>query len=64
MRYGRETWPVNEGDVIRVQRTDTRKVRWMCNVRPDDKISAEELRTRLKLNSMREYLQDGRQKCD
>ena len=28
-------------------------VRWMCNVRPEDKISTEELRARLKLNSMR-----------
>ena len=28
------------------------------SVRPEDRISAEELRTRLKLRSMREYLQD------
>ena len=32
-------------------------VRWMCIVTPEDRISAEELRTRLKLNSVREFLQ-------
>lgn len=35
-------------------------VRWMYNVRPDDRISAEELGTRLKLNSMKKCLQDKR----
>ena len=32
----------------------------MCNVKPDDKIPAEEFRTRLKLKSMRECLHDRR----
>ena len=32
----------------------------MCNVRLDDKISAEELRTRLKLKSMSKCVQDRR----
>ena len=32
----------------------------VCNVRPEDKISAKELRARLKLKSMKEYLQDRR----
>ena len=31
-----------------------------CNVRNEDKISAEDLRTRIKLNSMTKYLQDKR----
>ena len=35
-------------------------VRWVCNVRPKYRISAEVLRTRLKLNSMRECLLDKR----
>ena len=30
----------------------------MCNIRPEDRISAEELRTRLKMKSMRECLQN------
>ena len=28
----------------------------MCNVRPEDKISAQETKNKLKLNIMREYL--------
>ena len=44
--------------MIGLERNDSRVVRWMCSVGPVDRISAEELRTRLKLNSMREYLQD------
>ena len=46
-----------ERDVIRLDTNDERKVRWMCNVRPEDRISAEKLRIRLKLMSIKEYLQ-------
>ena len=35
-------------------------VRWICSVRPDDRIFTVELKTRLKLKSMRERLQDRR----
>ena len=35
-------------------------VRWMCSVRAEGRISAEELMTRLKSNNMREWLQDKR----
>ena len=48
--YGSETCPVKE-DVIR---SDATIVRWMCNVRPEKRISAEECRNRLKLKSMSE----------
>ena len=44
--------------MIGLERNDSRMVRWMCSVGSVDRISVEELRTRLKLNSMREYLQD------
>ena len=33
-------------------------VTWMCNTRPEDKISTKEIRIRLKLTSMRKCLQD------
>ena len=33
---------------------------WMRNVRPEDRISLEKFRNRLKLNSMRECLEDRR----
>ena len=60
MLYGNETWPVKEEDVNRLERNDVKMVRWMCKVMAEDKIFAEELRTRLKLKSRREFLQDGR----
>ena len=58
MLYGSGTWSAKEESVIRVERNDARMVRFMCNVRPDDRISAEEHRTRLKLSSMRGFLQN------
>lgn len=30
--------------MIRLEEKDARKVKWMCNVRPEGRISAEELR--------------------
>ena len=35
-------------------------VGWIDNVRPDNKISAEELQIRLKLMAVKQYLQDRR----
>ena len=51
--HGSETLPIQEEDVIRLERNVARMVRLICNVRPNT-ISAEELWTRLKLKSMRE----------
>lgn len=42
IKHGSKTWQVKEHNVIRLERNDTRMVRWMCNVSPDDKISAVE----------------------
>ena len=59
--YGSETSPVKEEDVIRLcYKNDARIVRRVCNVRPEDWISTEELRTRLKLKITRECVQDRR----
>ena len=41
-------------DVIKLERNDAKMFRWTYNVRPGDRIPAEEFRSRLKLNSMRE----------
>ena len=46
--------------MIRLGRNDARIVGWMCDVKSEDRISTEELRTRPKLKSMRECLQDRR----
>ena len=37
-----ETWPVEEETVIRLERNDASIVKWMCNVMPEDRISAGE----------------------
>ena len=61
MLYESETCHVKEEDMIRLERNGTRMVRWMFNVRPEDRISIEEeLMTRLKLKSVRECLHDRR----
>ena len=51
---------LNEEDVIRLERNDVMIVRWMCNMSLEEMISPEELRTRLKLKSVRECLQHRR----
>ena len=53
MLYESATWPVNKKDVIRLGINNARMVRWICKVRPEDSIFAEELRTRLNLKSMK-----------
>ena len=60
MHYVSGTCPVKEEDVIRLERNDARITRSMCNITPQDMISAEELTIRQKLKSMREFLQDRR----
>ena len=58
MPYTSETWRAKEEDVIRLERNGARIGRWMCSARPEERISAEELSSTLKLISMRECLQD------
>ena len=60
MLYRSETWIIKEEGVIKLERNDARKVQWMCNIRTETRILAKELRTGLKLNSMKQYLQDSR----
>ena len=59
MLYGSETWPVEDEGVNRQERHDAEMVRWMY-VTAEDKISTEDLKTRLKLKSRGECLQDTR----
>ena len=54
MLYGSQTWPVKEEDV-RLERNDARMVRWMCNIRPEDRVFGEELKARQKLKSMGDF---------
>ena len=61
--YENEAWLVKGEDRIKLGMNDVRIVRWMSNARSGSRISAEKLRTRLKLNSMKEFLQDRRLQC-
>ena len=60
MLCGSETWPVKEEDMIRLERNDTRMVGRMSIMRSENRISAENLRSRLKLSSVRECFQEKR----
>ena len=55
--YGSVAGPVKK-DVIKLDKNDAKVVGWMCNVRPEYRNSIEELNNKLKLNSMRECLQN------
>ena len=44
-------------DLIRPESNDAGMIRWISNVRAEDKISEEELLSRLKFNSLNECLQ-------
>ena len=59
MLYGKESWPVKKEDGI-ILANDAGMARLMCNINPDDRISSEELKTRLKLKSTRECLHGRR----
>ena len=54
MLYGSGTWQVKDESKSRLERTDAKTFRWMCKVRLDDRISAEELKTRLILKGKSE----------
>ena len=47
MLFESETWPVKEEDMIKLERNNAKMVRLMCNVRPEDRISAKELTTKI-----------------
>lgn len=55
MLYGSETSTAKKEDLVRLERNSARIVRWMCNARSEKRISVEQLSSRLKLISMREY---------
>ena len=47
MLNGSKTWSFKEEGLIRLERNDERMGTWMSNIIPKNRISAEELRTRL-----------------
>jgi len=45
--HGSETWPVRKEYVVALQRAEMRMVRWMCGVKPKDRLPSKKLRERL-----------------
>jgi len=47
MLHGSETWPVRKENEVALQRAEMRMVRWMCNVKVNNRVPSKELRERL-----------------
>ena len=60
MLHGSETWPVRKENVVALQRTDMRMVRWMCGVKLKDRLPSNELRERLGIDDIALVLQQNR----
>ena len=60
MLHGSETWPVRKENEVTLQRAEMRMVRWMCNVKVEDKVSSKELRERLGIDYIILVLQQKR----
>ena len=56
MLYGTETWSVKKEDVIGLENNDAKMVRWICNVRPEDKIRAEQTKDQTKIEEPEEMV--------
>ena len=48
-----EIWPAKKDDEVKPERNDTKMVRWIFYVGPEDRISAVELGNRPQLNAKR-----------
>jgi len=60
MLHGSETWPVRKENEVALQRAEMRMVRWMCNVKVEDRVPSEELRERLGIDDIILTLQQKR----
>jgi len=52
MLHGSESWPVRKENEVALQRAEIRMVRWMCNVKLQDRVPSKELRGRLGLDDI------------
>jgi len=46
MLHGSETWPVRQENEVALQRAEMRMVRWLCDVKLQERIPSKELRER------------------
>jgi len=53
-------WPVRKENEVAFQRAEMRMVRWMCNVKVEDRVPSKELRERLGIDDIILILQQNR----
>ena len=64
MLHGSETWPVRKENVVALQRSEMKMVRWMCGVKLKDRLPSKELRQRLGIDDIALVLQQNRLRKD
>jgi len=52
MLHGSETWPVRKENEVALQCTEMSMVRWMCNIKVEDRVPSKELRERLGIDDI------------
>ena len=60
MVYGSETWAMTSEQMGRFERTEMRMVRWMCGVSLRDKFTSDELRERMGIEPVLDFVKRSR----
>ena len=58
--YASECWAPTKLDYLKLQRNDRAMIRWICNVRLDDRVSSDSLLRKLGINSLGTFLRYNR----
>jgi len=57
MLHGSETWPKRKENEVAIHWAEMRMVRWMCGIKPQDRVPSKGLRERLGLDDIISVLQ-------
>ena len=60
MLYGSETWATTVDTMKRLHRNDRAMLRWMCNVKVNDKVSSDSILSKLGLQDIETILRTNR----
>ena len=60
MVYGSETWGTTSGIINRLRRNDRAMTRWICQVRPGESVSSDEILSKLEIKDIEDILCKGR----
>jgi len=60
MLHGSETWPVRKENEVALQQAEMRMVRWICDIKLQDRVPSKRLRERLGLDDIILVLQQNR----